>query len=310
MPLTEALRLALQAIWSSKLRSFFTLLGIIVCVAFLVVVVAIIQGMNAYVRENITGALIGTNAFQVRRTPITSGLMDDDRCGRINKRPLDHGPGRRGGAARSARRAGGGASVGLADARSATVSYRNRLVGNVVVFGVTPPYQVVQDYRFAAGEPLADPDVRERRAVVVLGYDVADKLFGDPAHGGRPARFAWPGREVQVKGVIAKKGRVLGQSFDALRPAAVHHVRVDVRPAEDHGGLGQDGERRGDRRRDGPRRGGDAPGPPAAPGRAERLHRGQGRRAGGLLAEPHPPPLHRHSRRGRASGSSSAASSS
>ena len=55
MPFSEAIRLALQAIWNSKLRSFFTLLGIIVSVAFLVLVVAIIQGMNAYVKENLTG---------------------------------------------------------------------------------------------------------------------------------------------------------------------------------------------------------------------------------------------------------------
>jgi hypothetical protein len=43
MPFAEALRLALQAIWSAKLRSFFTLLGIIVSVGFLVVVVAVIR---------------------------------------------------------------------------------------------------------------------------------------------------------------------------------------------------------------------------------------------------------------------------
>ena len=55
MPLTEALRLAVQAIWTSKLRSFFTLLGILVSVAFLVVVVAIIQGMNAYVSGDAHG---------------------------------------------------------------------------------------------------------------------------------------------------------------------------------------------------------------------------------------------------------------
>ena len=73
MPLSEALRLAVQAIWTSKLRSFFTLLGIIVSVGFLVVVVAVIQGMNAYVTENLTGAVIGTNAFQVRRSPISVG---------------------------------------------------------------------------------------------------------------------------------------------------------------------------------------------------------------------------------------------
>jgi len=87
MPFLEALRLALESIWHSKLRSFFTLLGIIVSVAFLVLVVAIIQGMNAYVKENLTGAMIGTNAFQVRRTPINIGLMDDDQVRALAKRP-------------------------------------------------------------------------------------------------------------------------------------------------------------------------------------------------------------------------------
>src|SRR5690606_18990611 len=87
MPLSEALRLALRTIWSAKLRSFFTLLGIIVSVAFLVAVVAVIQGMNAYVKENITGAIIGSNAFQVRRTPISLGLLDDDQIRELAKRP-------------------------------------------------------------------------------------------------------------------------------------------------------------------------------------------------------------------------------
>src|SRR5260370_1064231 len=70
MPLYEALRLALQTVWSHKLRSFFTLLGIIVSVAFLVAVVAVIQGMNAYVRERLAGAIGGGKAFPVRRDSI------------------------------------------------------------------------------------------------------------------------------------------------------------------------------------------------------------------------------------------------
>jgi putative ABC transport system permease protein len=62
---------------------------------------------------------------------------------------------------------------------------------------------------------LADPDESERRDVVVVGYDVADRLFADPLTAiGRKVRVA--GRELQVKGVIAKKGRVLGQSFDTF----------------------------------------------------------------------------------------------
>ena len=88
MPFAEAARLALIEAWNHKLRSFFTLLGIIVSVAFLVAVVAIIQGMNAYVREKIGGAIVGANAFQVRRTPIVLGLSDDEEMRAIQRRPI------------------------------------------------------------------------------------------------------------------------------------------------------------------------------------------------------------------------------
>jgi putative ABC transport system permease protein len=214
MPFSEAVRLALQAIWNSKLRSFFTLLGIIVSVGFLVVVVAVIQGMNAYVKENLTGAMIGTNAFQVRRTPIAIGLLDEQQMRAIQKRPIIT--------------AADAEAVGqaLSDAEAVAlqsgwptpvsdVSYRNRNVGNVLVFGVTAPYQIVQDYRFLAGDPLGDLDVRGRRPVVVLGYDIADKLFDQPSAAvGHKVRIA--GREATVKGVIERKGRMLGQSFDGF----------------------------------------------------------------------------------------------
>jgi putative ABC transport system permease protein len=214
MPIFEAFRLAFQSILSAKLRSFFTLLGIIVSVGFLVTVVAVIQGMNAYVKENITGAVIGTNAFQVRRTPISVGLLSNDELRAIAKRPRISRED-----AEVVRRAIPEAQAVSIQSGwptpSSDVSYRNRTVGDVLVFGVTPPYQTVQDYRFAAGEPLADPDVRERRLVVVLGFDVADKLFGSAEQAvGRKIRLA--GREMTVKAVTAKKGRVLGQSFDGF----------------------------------------------------------------------------------------------
>jgi putative ABC transport system permease protein len=95
------------------------------------------------------------------------------------------------------------------------VRYRDRTVINVLVFGVTPPFQVVQDYIFFAGGPLAEPDVSERRQVVVLGHDIADKLFDQPADAvGKRVRL--DGHELLVKGVIAPKGRLLGQSFDSF----------------------------------------------------------------------------------------------
>jgi len=214
MPFFEAALLALREAWSHKLRSFFTLLGIIVSVAFLVAVVAIIQGMNAYVRERIGGAIVGANAFQVRRTPIAVGLIDDEAWRAIERRPIiapedvDY-----------VRRA-------LPDARAialqsgwptphADIVWRNQTVGDVFVFGVTAPFQEVQDYQFAAGDALTDIDIRERRLVVELGWDVADKLFHTPAQAiGEKIRLL--GQQYTVKGVIAKKGTVLGQSWDGF----------------------------------------------------------------------------------------------
>ena len=57
MRFIDVITTALEQIRVNKLRSFFTLLGIIVSVAFLVAVVAIISGMNAYVKENLASAL-------------------------------------------------------------------------------------------------------------------------------------------------------------------------------------------------------------------------------------------------------------
>jgi putative ABC transport system permease protein len=214
MQFLEGIRLAFQSILAHKLRSFFTLLGIIVSVAFLVAVVAVIQGMNAYVRDNIAGAIVGTNAFQIRRTPISVGLVDEREWREMQRRPIIAPedvpfveralPEARAIALQS------GWPTPLSD-----VKWRNRIVGDVAVFGVTPPFVAVQDYVFAAGESFTDVDVRERRPVALLGWDVGSKLFDDPAIAlGQLIRVA--GRQFTVKGVIAAKGTVLGQSWDGF----------------------------------------------------------------------------------------------
>src|SRR6266478_2196052 len=214
MPLSEAILQALQTAWSHKLRSFFTLLGIIVSVGFLVAVVAVIQGMNAYVRERIAGAIVGVNAFQIRRDPIQVGFIDDEAWKKIQRRPIiapeDVAYVERAVPDAQAISLQSGWPTPMAD-----VQWRNRTVGDVLVFGVTPPFVVVQDYVFAAGAPFTDVDQRQRRLVAVLGFDVADKLFGAPELAiGSPIRVR--GAQLTIKGVIAKKGTVLGQSWDGF----------------------------------------------------------------------------------------------
>jgi putative ABC transport system permease protein len=96
----------------------------------------------------------------------------------------------------------------------ADVVWNGRTLGDVLIFGVTPGYQVVQDYRFTSGRPLSDVDVTGRRAVAIIGADVAKDLFESVDPVGREIRVR--GHRFDVIGVVAPKGRMLGQSFDAF----------------------------------------------------------------------------------------------
>src|SRR2546426_1124701 len=154
------------------------------------------------------------NAFQIRRDPIQVGFIDDEEWKKIQRRPI------------IAPEDVGYVGRALPDAQAislqsgwptpmADVQWRNRTVGDVLIFGVTPPFVVVQDYSFAAGAPFTDVDQRQRRLVAVLGFDVAEKLFG-AAELAVGSAIRVRGVQLTVKGVIAKKGTVLGQSWDGF----------------------------------------------------------------------------------------------
>jgi putative ABC transport system permease protein len=213
MRLTDLLNVAFGEIRANKLRSFFTLLGIIVSVAFLVAVVAIIQGMNAYVKENLAGAIVGTNAFQVRRTPIQVGFYDDEAMKRVQRRPRINDADAAAVRVAIPDAQAIGLTTGYPTPRS-DIAWRNREVGDILVFGVTPPYQEVQDYRIESGRPLTDTDIEQRHSVVVLGHEVAEKLFESVSAIGQDVRLG--SEHFEVIGVVAPKGQVLGQSFDSF----------------------------------------------------------------------------------------------
>src|SRR5262249_36276216 len=94
------------------------------------------------------------------------------------------------------------------------IRWGDRTVGDILVFGVTPPYQVVQDYKIENGRGLTEIDLSQRRPVAVLGHEVAEKLFEQVSPIGQYVRFGL--EQFEVIGVVASKGRVIGQSFDAF----------------------------------------------------------------------------------------------
>ena len=67
MPVFEAVRMAFRTIATQKLKSFFSLLGVLIGVTFLIAVVSIVEGMNVYMEDQFANRLIGLNTCGVRK---------------------------------------------------------------------------------------------------------------------------------------------------------------------------------------------------------------------------------------------------
>src|SRR5438552_8612348 len=136
--------------------------------------------MNAYVRERIAGAIVGVNAFQIRRDPIQVGFIDDEAWKKIQRRPIiapeDVAYVERAVPDAQAISLQSGWPTPMAD-----VQWRNRTVGDVLVFGVTPPFGGVPGYVFAAGAAFTDVDPRPRGLGAALRFGVGGQPLRAPA---------------------------------------------------------------------------------------------------------------------------------
>ena len=78
MPIWEAVTMALRTIRAQKLKSFFSLIGVLIGVMFLIAVVSIVQGMNVYMEDQFANRLVGLHTFQLRRMPgVNTGDQPD-----------------------------------------------------------------------------------------------------------------------------------------------------------------------------------------------------------------------------------------
>src|SRR2546422_1210433 len=125
----ESALIALDAIWSSKLRSLMTVLGNIVAVTSIIAVVSLIQGLNASVKQAILNQA-GADSFNIQQFPIVRSDEDFDKV-RSNPRITLQD-------ARAVQRSGDTISAVMADSTgNARVTYRDRSIDSTSVRGVT-----------------------------------------------------------------------------------------------------------------------------------------------------------------------------
>ncbi len=202
--LREPITIALETMRAHKLRSFLMLLGVILSVSTLIMVVALIAGMNQYFATRI--ANLGSNVFLVMKFPIITDSKELLKAERRNRNITweDYESLRDNLTLAKA--------VGLEVRRAANIRSERQSLQDVELRGVTANIGDMDVEEVATGRYITDTDNEHRDMVCMIGADVADKLYANTDPLGKVLKI--DGEEFQVVGVAKRIGNTFGQSQD------------------------------------------------------------------------------------------------
>ncbi|HXY30775.1 MAG TPA: ABC transporter permease [Gemmatimonadaceae bacterium] len=218
MSFADAVRLALAQVRVQKLKSFFTLLGVMIGVMFLIAVVSIVQGMGRYMEQDFVGKLMGVNTFELRRFPsINLGNVTDAQWKEWQRRPfvrdedvhavVDPLP--------------SGTKWALRNVQWQLYiesAYARRK--QVQLFAVDGDFFDIQQINVLHGRVLAPSEMATGTPVVVIGSDVAKHFFPNLNPLGRPLKIG--DLRYTVVGVAEPQGSIFGQSLDKFVVVPLH----------------------------------------------------------------------------------------
>lgn len=211
MQLWEGVVLAMQQIRTQKLKSFFSLLGVILGVMFLLVVVTVVEGLDRYVREDFTSQIFGVNTVTIQRWPeVNINTSPEERRERLRRPRFTYHdvaairerltiP------ARVAEESRTGRTVVGDNGRSAT---------GVLVTGASPEIFLIRDLDIARGRAFTPQEASAGTPVMVIGSETAEVVFPGLDPLGRTLRVR--GFPYRIIGVLEERGSLFGQSMDNL----------------------------------------------------------------------------------------------
>lgn len=220
----EAFWIAIEALRSHKLRSFLTLLGVVVATTTLIVVMSIVNGMNVYIADHI--ANLGTNTFVLHQFQWAQGFdsflkarrrnqpirIEDYEYLRDNLQGYQHI----------------GAMAVLSP--NPRARYKTHMIEEIQLNAMTPSFVDVGREKVVQGRYINDADYLHNSRVCVIGQDLVDKLF--PWEDPLDKEVLLAGIPFRVIGVTEKVGSTFGQSQDnfAIVPLSTYRNLWATRP--------------------------------------------------------------------------------
>lgn len=204
MTLADGLTIAVSSLRANKLRTFLTLLGIIIGIASIISVVSIIEGLNSYWQEKV--ADLGANVFTVNQFGVLTSHKEFIEAMRKNKEiTIDDYEAVR-------MRVPAAQDVGLRLGASGEMRYGDRKLLDARVVGLTANMINLQKVNIDRGRFFSPQEEERSAAVAFIGTDVVDNLFQNVEPVGKVLKIG--GRDFKVVGVAEKQGSVFGTSQD------------------------------------------------------------------------------------------------
>ena len=157
----QSFKMALKSIWGNKMRSFLTMLGIIIGVASVIILVSIVNGYMSYMTESF--ASMGVNQITVNYRSLPSRTIDVEEFYEFYEENQDLFQGMT-------------PSVSV----SATVKHGSDTMDATTVGGYSEDQLSIKGYELSCGRNLLYSDMASRQKVAVVGAYVASELFGSP----------------------------------------------------------------------------------------------------------------------------------
>ena len=205
--IAEAVSVAAGSLRASKLRSFLTLLGIILATTTLIAVMSVIEGMNRYIADHLVEAL-GADSFNVQRM-VRVGQRDPKKFIEMMRRNPELSVEEFEFLKSNVRLT---RDMGLMAGRGTSLHYGDDRMENVQLQGASENIAMISSMFPSLGRFISDIEDRRRMQVVFLGNDIKQRFFPTVDPVGKTLDI--DGRRFEIIGVAQAKGSIFGESMD------------------------------------------------------------------------------------------------
>jgi putative ABC transport system permease protein len=212
MSFFEILSIVLTSFRANKLRTFLTLLGVIIGVTTVITVVSIVKGMNRYVISAITQA--GSNSFRIDRFGIITSMEEWQAAMKRKDLTVEDLQSVREHCQLCDETGGFTLAPSFMNETIINITAGRETIKDVQLFGVTSNYGVIANREIINGRYLTEWEVDHSTPSVVLGYEIAQNLF---PHIDAVGKFvAINHRRFLVVGVLKKYGTIFHENQDIV----------------------------------------------------------------------------------------------